>query len=172
MQKVAIFGIGNVLVGDDAVGPTVVSLLDALWEFPEGVTVEDIGTPSLDLAARLSDFDTVIFVDAVSLKAEPGSIRVFHRDEILKNPPGLRISPHDPSLKETLLTVEFLGTGPTTIRLVGIVPQQTHGFGMSEAVQRAIPNAAQAVLTELESLDIVPKPRRESGAVAPFWTAA
>ncbi|HSP16130.1 MAG TPA: hydrogenase maturation protease [Thermoanaerobaculia bacterium] len=171
-MNIAIFGIGNVLVGDDAVGPTVVTLLDALWEFPEGVVVEDIGTPSLDLAARLSDFDAAIFVDAVAVKAEPGTIRIFNRDQILKNPPGLRISPHDPSLKETLLTVEFLGAGPKTIRLVGVVPESTRGFGMSDSVQSAIPKAAQAVLTELEGFDIVPTPRAQPRSTIPWWRAA
>jgi hydrogenase maturation protease len=171
-MNLAVLGIGNVLVGDDAAGPSVVTLLDALWEFPEGVVVEDIGTPSLDLAARLSDFETVIFVDAVSVKADPGTIRVFSRDEILKNPPGLRISPHDPSLKETLLTVEFLGTGPKEIVLVGIVPESAHGFGMSDAVKKAIPQAVETVLRELEFRDITPQPRREPRATEGWWSAA
>ncbi|HEX9160335.1 MAG TPA: hydrogenase maturation protease [Thermoanaerobaculia bacterium] len=172
MTRIGVLGIGNVLIGDDAVGPSVVNLLDALWEFPEGVVVDDLGTPSLDLAARLSDFDTVLFVDAVSSKAAPGSIRVYSRDEILKNPPGLRLSPHDPSLKETLLTVDFLGTGPKEICLIGVVPESTTGLGMSEAVKDAIPHAAQAVLTELERLDVVPKPRKTPKTTKPFWTTA
>lgn len=168
-MHIGIFGIGNVLIGDDAVGPAVVNVLDALWEFPEGVVVQDLGTPSLDLAARLTGLDAVIFIDAVPVKAAPGTIRVFGRDEILRNPPGLRLSPHDPSLKETLLTVEFAGTGPKHVRLVGVVPESTLGFGMSQRVQDAIPRAAQAVLTELEHLDVVPKPRAVPRPIAPWW---
>jgi len=171
-MNIGIFGIGNVLIGDDAVGPSVVTLLDALWDFPEGVVVEDLGTPSLDLAARLGGFDAVIFVDAVSVKAEPGTIRVFSRDEIVRNPPGLRMSPHDPSLKETLLTIEFTGNGPNDIRLVGVVPESTRGFGMSDRVQDAIPRAAQAVLTELERLDVIPTPRRVPRPLQSWWSAA
>lgn len=171
-MNIGIFGIGNVLIGDDAVGPSVVTLLDALWEFPEGVVVEDLGTPSLDLAARLKGYDAAIFVDAVALKEKPGTVRIFNRDQILKNPPGLRISPHDPSLKETLLTVEFTGDGPKDVRLVGVVPESTLGFGMSERVQDAIPHAAQAVLTELERLDVVPRPRPNPRPAKSFWTAA
>jgi hydrogenase maturation protease len=171
-MRIGIFGIGNVLIGDDAVGPSVVTLLDALWEFPEGVVVEDLGTPSIALASRLTGYDAVIFVDAVKLDAKPGTIRVFNRDEILKNPPGLRISPHDPSLKETLLTVEFTGDGPRIVRLVGVVPESTHGFGMSERVQDAIPRAAQAVLTELEQFDVIPKPRRDPRPTRAWWSAA
>ncbi|HEU4521124.1 MAG TPA: hydrogenase maturation protease, partial [Thermoanaerobaculia bacterium] len=93
-MRVAVFGIGNVLIGDDAVGPSVINLLDALWEFPEGVIVEDLGTPSLDLAARMCGYDAVIFVDAVSAKGEAGELRQYTRAEIIKNPPSLRMSPH------------------------------------------------------------------------------
>ena len=171
-MRIEIFGIGNVLVGDDAVGPSVVTLLDALWDFPEGVDVEDLGTPSIALASRLTGYDAVIFIDAVALNAEPGTIRVFNRDEILKNPPGLRISPHDPSLKETLITAEFIGNGPREIRLVGVVPEQTHGFGMSDRVQRAIPLVASAVLAELEHFDVIATPRQTPGDVRAWWTAA
>lgn len=172
MKKIGIYGIGNVLIGDDAVGPTVVNLLDALWEFPEGVVVEDLGTPSLDLAYRLAGLDAVIFVDAVSAKLEPGTIRVYRRDEILRNPPGLRLSPHDPSLKETLLTCEFLGECPKEIILVGVVPEATADFGLSTPVEAAVPLAAAAVIEELGNLGTVARRRAVAGAVHPWWHAA
>jgi hydrogenase maturation protease len=172
MMKVAVLGIGNVLIGDDAVGPTVVSLLDALWEFPEGVVVEDMGTPSLDLAARLSEFDAVIFVDAVSAKAEPGTIRLYTVDEILRHPPGLRLSQHDPSLKETLLTVQLLDACPRHIVLVGVVPQSIEQFGLSTAVEAAVPQAAEAVIEQLSQLGIESKRRTAPAAGAPWWSAA
>ena len=172
MKRIGIFGIGNVLVGDDAVGPTVINHLDALWEFPEGVVVEDLGTPSLDLAGRLSGLDAVIFVDAVSAKAEPGTIRVYRRDEILRHPPGLRLSPHDPSLKETLLTVEFLGDGPKNIILVGIVPKTTEGFGLSAEVEAAVPSAIAAVLEQLATFGVVATTRALPRSTTPWWIAA
>jgi hydrogenase maturation protease len=172
VKKIGVYGIGNVLIGDDAVGPTVVNLLDALWEFPEGVVVEDLGTPSLDLAYRLTGLDAVIFVDAVSAKLEPGTIRLYRRDEILKNPPGLRLSPHDPSLKETLLTCEFLGDCPKDIILVGVVPEAAGEFGLSAAVQAAVPLAAAAVIEELARLGAVARQRAGGGVVRPWWHAA
>jgi hydrogenase maturation protease len=171
-MNVAIFGIGNVLVGDDAVGPTVINVLDALWEFPEGVTVEDMGTPSLDLAGRLAGFDAVLFVDAVSAKADPGTIRVYSREEILKHPPGLRLTPHDPSLKETLLTVELMSDGPRLVRLVGIVPKSTLGFGLSDEVERVLPDAAATVVEELAKLGISARRRATPRPATPWWSAA
>jgi hydrogenase maturation protease len=172
MKKIAVFGIGNVLIGDDAAGPTIVTMLDALWEFPEGVVIEDIGTPSLDLAGRLAEFDAAILVDAVSAKAEPGATRTYTIDQILKHPPGLRLSPHDPSLKETLLTVQFLGDGPQDIVLVGVVPQSLDQFGLTDAVREAIPHAMDAVLAQLERLGVHASLRSEPRNLRPWWQAA
>ena len=42
-QKVLISGIGNVLLGDDGVGPYVVRLLEAGYEFEDGVEIDDLG---------------------------------------------------------------------------------------------------------------------------------
>jgi hydrogenase maturation protease len=151
---IAVFGIGNVLVGDDGIGPAVVSAIEREYDLPETVILEDLGTPSLDLAARLTEFETVIFIDAVSAKAAPGTVRIYTLDEILEHPPGLRLSPHDPSLKETLLTSRFASGNPCHVRMVGVVPEATDAFGLSATVHAAIPRAVAAVLHELELLGI------------------
>lgn len=169
MGTTAVFGIGNVLVGDDAVGPTVIHYLQALWDFPEGVIVEDLGTPSLDLAGRLSGIDTVIFVDAVSAKSDPGTLRLYDREEILRHPPGLRLSPHDPSLKETLLTSQFVGDGPEEIVLIGIVPSTTEGFGLSAEIEAAVPKAAEKVIDELNRHGIHPTRNQVTTVPDPWW---
>ena len=160
---IAVFGIGNVLVGDDAIGPAVISAIETAYEIPLDLIVEDLGTPSLDLAARLMDLETVIFIDAVSAKAAPGTIRIYSLEEILEHPPGLRLSPHDPSLKETLLTSRFASGNPGYVRMVGIVPESTEAFGMSATVSGAIPRAVAAVLSELRSLGITLKPGEAAG---------
>jgi hydrogenase maturation protease len=151
---IAIFGIGNILVGDDGVGPAIISAIESEYDLPETVILEDLGTPSLDLAARLTELETVIFIDAVSAKAEPGTIRIYTLEEILEHPPGLRLSPHDPSLKETLLTSRFASGNPSYVRMVGIVPESTEEFGLSATVRAAIPHAIAAVLGELQLLGI------------------
>lgn len=153
-RVVALFGIGNVLVGDDGIGPAVITAIESEYELPANVILEDLGTPSLDLAARLTELETVIFVDAVSAQAAPGTIRVYTLEQILEHPPGLRMSPHDPSLKETLLTSRFASGNPAYARMVGIVPEATEEFGLSATVRAAIPRAIAAVLHELELLGI------------------
>jgi hydrogenase maturation protease len=168
---VAVFGIGNVLVGDDAVGPAVIAAIENEYEVPPEVFLEDLGTPSLDLASRLSGLETVLFVDAVSARAPAGTIRVYTLDEILEHPPGLRLSPHDPSLKETLLTSRFASGSPAYVRMIGIVPESTEEFGMSATARAAVPVAVEAVVHELALLGIALERKTVSSAHSPWWAA-
>jgi hydrogenase maturation protease len=171
-MRIAIFGIGNVLAHDDAVGPSVARILDAGYTFPDNVVVEDLGTPALELPTHLAGFDHVILIDAVAANAEAGTVRLYRRDDILKNPPGLRISPHDPALKETLLMLDLLGEAPKDIVLVGIVAKVADmGIGMSTEVTAALPAAAAAVIAELEALGVTAQ-RRDAPRDADLWWAA
>jgi hydrogenase maturation protease len=172
MKKVAVFGIGNVLIGDDAVGPTIIGYLQSHYEFPPNVFIEDLGTPSLDLAARMGGQDAVIFVDAVSAKGEPGELRQYDRAQIIRNPPSIRMSPHDPSLKETCMMVDLLPDGPSSITLIGVIPRSLDQFGLSPEVKAAIPAAVDRVLSELEALGVTVVPRAHAVATAAFWDAA
>src|SRR5919205_2506404 len=86
--RIGIYGIGNVLAHDDAVGPSVVRLVDAGWQLEGDVTVEDLGTPAIELPTHLAGFDAVVLVDAVSATAPPGTLKIYDREAILKYSPG------------------------------------------------------------------------------------
>ena len=148
-MRTAVYGIGNILLGDDGVGPAVVRHLSTL-SLPPNITLEDLGTPSLDLPSYLTGFDRVIFIDAVALDAPPGTIRVFSRSEILAAPVGIRISPHEPALADALHILEFAGTAPREVVLVGVVPSTLEGgIALSPAVAGAVGRAAGVVVAEL-----------------------
>ena len=171
-MRIGIYGIGNVLAHDDAAGPSVVRLVDAEWQFDGDVVVEDLGTPAIELPAHLAGFDAVVLVDAVSATAPPGSLRIYDRAEILKYSPGLRLSPHDPALRETLLMLELISESPKIVILVGIVPEVTSmGIGLSRAVTDALPAAAAAVVAEVAKLGVVAT-RRAHARDADLWWAA
>jgi hydrogenase maturation protease len=146
-MRTAIYGIGNILLGDDGIGPAVIAYLKQHSTFPDNVTVEDLGTPSLDLPTYLHGYDLVLFIDAVALDAPPGTIRVFSREEILAVQPGIRLSPHEPSIHDALSVLDFAGGGPGEAVLVGVVPETLDGGMMlSAAVAVAVPGAADIVL--------------------------
>jgi hydrogenase maturation protease len=146
MPSRAIYGIGNLLLGDDGVGPAVVASLAADGRIAADVTLEDLGTPSLDLPGYLSGYDTVIFVDAVAADAAPGTIRLYSREEIVAAAPGIRLSPHELTINDALIVLDFAGTAPREVVLVGIVPETLEGgIGLSPAVAAAVPRAAEIV---------------------------
>ena len=169
-MQVAVLGLGNVLMGDDALGPHVIAHLIAGYEFPSEVEVEDLGTPGLDLHPHLAGHDVVILVDVVKSQGEPGELKLYDKAQVLKHAPGPRVSPHDPGVKEALLALEFAGACPQEVLLVGVIPDVTCNLevGLSKEVQAAIPKAEAAVLKELERLG-VPAVERQPRSRPDIW---
>jgi hydrogenase maturation protease len=159
-RPVRIIGLGNVLMSDDGFGPYVVNVLDAFYDMPAGVQVIDAGTPGLDLTPYLLDAGAVIFVDTVKRNGTAGEIHTYHLSDILKQPPQPRLSPHDPGLKDALLTVAAAGGGPRGALLVGVIPQSIAiGVELSCPVRTAIAAAVNVILSELARLGLPPHPR-------------
>ena len=156
-RRVGVMGLGNVLMRDDALGPYVIGLLQARYRFEEGVSVEDLGTPGLDLHPHLAGLDALILVDTVRADGDPGEVRTYRRDEILRHAPAQRLGPHDPGVKEALLALEFAGDGPSDVFLVGVIPGNVEqSVGLTAAVQNAVPAVVDQILAELERLGYTP----------------
>jgi hydrogenase maturation protease len=147
MPRVAVLGLGNVLMGDDGFGPYLSRVLEAEWEFPPGAVVQDLGTPGLDLAPWLADLDVVVVLDAVAAAGPPGDVRTYSRADLFRQAPSPRLSPHDPGLREALLSAELAGIAPRELLVVGVVPERVApGPGLSHAVRAAVPSAAETVV--------------------------
>jgi hydrogenase maturation protease len=167
--RVAIIGIGNVLTGDDAVGPHVVRVLEARYELPDGVHVVDAGTPGYDLTAFFPGQDAVLLVDAVKAQGAPGEVRTFDKAALLAKRPVLAISPHEPGVREALLNAEFMGVTPSVVRLVGVIPARTDtGIGLSGPVRAAVPAAVAEVVRELAGLGVA-LPERSPPRAPDLW---
>ncbi|MEL6890630.1 MAG: hydrogenase maturation protease [Actinomycetota bacterium] len=71
--QTVVVGCGNLLRGDDAVGPI---LIRHLWEegVPDSVTIVDGGTAGMDVAFKMRGARRVVIVDAAATGAEPGTI--------------------------------------------------------------------------------------------------
>ena len=149
-MKTAVYGIGNILLGDDGIGPAVVNYLTSNAMLDHEITLEDLGTPSLDLPNYMTGFERIVFIDAVAADAPPGTIRVFSREEIVATPPGIRISPHEPTINDALIVLDFAGVAPRHVLLIGVVPKTLDGgMTLSPDVAAAVPHAAAMVLAEI-----------------------
>jgi hydrogenase maturation protease len=171
--RVAVQGLGNVLMGDDGFGPWLVRVLEAAWVFPPEVTLADLGTPGLDLAPYLYDLDLAILVDTVAARGRPGDVRAYTRAELLRHPPGPRLGPHDPGLKEAVLTAELAGRAPRELWVVGVVPKRVSlGTALSPAVRAAAGPAAAEVLRLLAERGFAARPRVAPEPPDIWWEAA
>ena len=171
-MKICLMGVGNVLMGDDALGPFLLKSLEAAWELPSNVTVFDAGTPGLDLTLFLDGFDVLIAVDALQARGAPGEVRCYRRAELLAPALPVVVSPHEPTLRAALLRLDVFGRCPTQVLLVGAIPASVApGIGLSDAVRRAIPYIEAQVLRELERLGAPARPRTVPQPADLWWEA-
>ncbi|MBS4727589.1 hydrogenase maturation protease [Mycobacterium sp. SM1] len=79
-------GCGNLLRGDDGVGPVTVR---HLWErgMPDGVRLVDGGTAGMDVAFQMRGAQRVVIIDASVTGAAPGTIYRLPGDELAELPP-------------------------------------------------------------------------------------
>ena len=171
MKKVLVGGIGNVLLGDDGVGPYVARLLAARYEFGESVEVADLGTPALDLIDQISTKDAVILIDSIETDAAPGAIVLYRKKDIVRHCPAVRMDPHSPALVDTLLSADFFGIAPVDVLLVGI-QAESYGAGcsLSQPVAASVDKAITEVLGELERLCVEHRLREDPAEVDTWWT--
>lgn len=168
-RRITVIGLGNVLVGDDALGPWVVRTLEARYELPDCITLVD-GTPGNDLVPHLSGADAVIVVDTVSAVGAPGSVRLYRKDALLRTPPPPRINPHQPGLKEALLTLDLMGQAPNDVLLVGVIPEAVETrLGLTMTVRRAVDRAVEEVVLELDRIGCPPLLRATFLRPAIWW---
>ncbi|MGC4056184.1 MAG: hydrogenase maturation protease [Paludibaculum sp.] len=117
-----IAGLGNVLMGDDAIGPTLIHHLQARYEFPEGIELQDLGTPGVDLARHLAGHETVVVLDAIAAPEQPpGTVRRLGKDELEAFSGVWRTDGHAPDWSESLRLSALYGTPPDRVMLIGVV---------------------------------------------------
>ena len=165
-------GIGNVLLGDDGVGPYMARLLAAHYEFEDGIEVADLGTPALDLIDQISGKDAVILIDSVETETTPGTVLLYRKGDIMRHCPAARMDPHSPALVETLLSAELFGIAPLNVLLVGIVGESYEaGCCLSRPVKAALDRTTAEVLSELDRLGVDYRRREHPADLGIWWTA-
>jgi len=170
VKRALIGGIGNVLLGDDGVGPYVVRLLESLYSFGDNVEVADLGTPALDLTHQIVGLDALILVDSVVSEDPPGTVVLYRKADILRETPAQRLDPHSPALSECLMAAEMLGTSPQHVLLVGVVGKNYEPGGpLSPAVRHSVEAAIDAILEELAQLGFAFQKRLTPNEPGIWW---
>lgn len=171
-KKILIGGIGNVLLGDDGVGPYVARLLEAFYEFEDGVEIDDLGTPALDLIDRISAKDAVILIDSIDTEAAPGTVVLYRKADIMRHSPAVRMDPHSPALVDALLSAELFGVAPADVLLVGVKAESFEtGCSLSDIVKLSLDRIISVVLSELDRLGVKHQRREHSANLGIWWAS-
>jgi hydrogenase maturation protease len=149
-----VIGIGNILLRDEGVGVHVVVELErrvaaGQLDVPPGTRLVDGGTLGLELLPMISGASALILVDAVNLRAAPGSVAVIRGDAIEGTLTG-HVSPHQVGIADLVAAARLMGVLPADSTLVGIQPAEIDiGLSLTPAVEAAVPDAMAAVCDEL-----------------------
>lgn len=124
-------------------------LLSRLEPFSQewGTAVEliDGGTCGLALLGAVLDRAAVVFLDAVKLGTEPGSVHVLRKGDLLSMS-GRKSSAHEGGAKEILAALELLGATPPDVAVVGIEPASVAtGIGLSDVVSAHLDEAVDRI---------------------------
>lgn len=145
--KVLILGIGNVLMGDEGVGVSVVNELEKT-ALPENVEILDGGTGSFLLLEPMQSAEKVILIDATINGEKTGTVRRL-RPRYAKDYPRT-LTAHDIGLKDLLDTFYLLGDSPdVTLYAVSIKDLQDMTTELSPELLLIVPQIARMVLEEV-----------------------
>jgi hydrogenase maturation protease len=119
--ELLVLGLGNLLCGDDGIGPAAISLLAQRYDTPDGVMVIDGGTLGLALLPYIEDAQQVLLIDAVRADLPPGSFVRLQGEEVA---PAVaeRLSVHQVGVADLLDAARWRGTYPPRLTLLGLVP--------------------------------------------------
>lgn len=137
--KVAIVAIGNIMRGDDGLGPKFIEMLKAkalnAALFDCGTAPENYIFPILSAMCQ-----TIILVDAADINMQAGDSKVFGLDEIS----NVSFSTHNPSPR---LFTDLLKTGKDDLNIfvVSVQPKTTAlGTPLSKEVLKGLDTLASA----------------------------
>jgi hydrogenase 3 maturation protease len=133
--RLAIVGIGNELNGDDAAGMLIVRKLIPFVKQHPLIKIFEAGQALENITGALIRFkpEAILFIDALSIGAQPGSIHLF--DPLISQ--GFSASTH--SLPLSVVIQYLLHEHPCEVHLLGVqVRATTTGAPLSAEVYRAI----------------------------------
>ncbi len=170
MKRVLIGGVGNVLLGDDGVGPYVVHHLESEYEFGPEVEIVDLGTPALDLIYKISGLDALILIDSVKNDEAPGTITLYRKEDLTRHAPAMRLDPHSPALTESLFAADMLGSSPADVLLVGVTGESYDpGCALSPDVSKSVERVLRAIVEELDGLGIQVRQKSHHSDPGIWW---
>ena len=120
-SKIAVLGIGNLLLKDEGIGVHVVQKLADIIK-DKNIKMIDAGTHPDFQSLIDEDLDKLIIVDALKAGDKPGTIYKFSSDEVGLESEVL-LSVHDIGVVNSLRMLALWGKQPKSTVVIGIEPE-------------------------------------------------
>lgn len=149
MHKMAVVGIGNLLLGDDGVGIHVLEKLreQKCWD---DIELVDGGTSVIDLLDVFMRNETIIIIDSLKGGYLPGTIYRITAEE-LGSHLTLQSSLHDVQILDVLKWANLQGCSPK-ISIIGIEPETIdYSLDLSATLKHQMPKIMEIVVSEISA---------------------
>jgi hydrogenase maturation protease len=142
-----VIGLGNILRGDDGIGPVVIETLEKKkLSFP--IQLCDAGSDAFTILDHLLGSEPVLIVDCTRMGEEPGTVnRIVIKDArlFLSN---VGMSLHGYSLAEVWQIARSMGSDKD-LAIIGVEPETVRfNSGLSDVVKKSIPTIIRMVMEE------------------------
>jgi hydrogenase maturation protease len=149
-MSILVLGLGNTIMTDDGFGVKVVTTLSSRYHF-QGAKLIDGGTLGLDLLPYLEDVDSLLIIDALDMRAEPGKIFRLEGAEVPRAFAS-KLSVHQMGLQDLLAVAELQGHVPRNLVVWGVQPECIEMCTeLTSTVAAAVEPVVTHVLEELQS---------------------
>ena len=153
IAPILVLGVGNRLLRDDGVGLELLKLVEDRRSGNPSIEFMDGGTQGLALLGALDARSHVLILDAVPPRGDSPDPGRVHDIDAGAARATKSTSAHGSSVNELLAVAKLLGTMPPEVRLVGVEPEVVKtGIGLSDAVRRALPEAARVACERLDAM--------------------
>lgn len=147
MKMLKVIGLGNILRGDDGVGPVIIQKIENKAS-NLSIKAIDAGSDAFLILDHLLESDPVLIVDCAKMGADPGTINLFSADTAEKIPANIGLSLHGFSLAEVWKIAREMGT-KVNLKIIGVEPKQiSFNSGLSLEVEKSIPTIIDMVMEE------------------------
>ena len=141
--RLLILGIGNLLMGDEGVGVHAIQVLQK-EPMPAGVELVDGGTGGFHLLSYLSEYPTVILIDAIMDGRDSGTVAIAKPQFLSDYPRSL--GAHDIGLRDLIESAALLGPLPVMhLITVSIAEIRSGTTELTPAVQQALVDVVASV---------------------------
>ncbi len=148
--KIAVMGIGNILMQDEGIGVHIIRELEK-YDFNPHIVLIDGGNMGIDLLSFFYEYNQMIIVDAVDFEENPGFIDTIENDDILALF-TTKMSLHHLGLKDVLSYAKLLDQTPDDLCLIGIQPEKIKlEMQLSQTIHSKIDTLTQLVLQKLKT---------------------